>query len=204
MDLRAELSGPPEAVAPLLLGCVLSHDSPEGRVTVRLTEVEAYGGVGEDPGSHAHRRQTARNAVMFGPPGHAYAYYVYGMHWCLNVVVGPAGHASAVLLRGAEVVEGRDLARRRRPAARSDRELASGPARLAAALGVDGRADGVDLLDRGSPLRLLGPPGSVPAERIRRGPRVGLGRAGDRPWRFWVDGEPTVSRYRPAPARAGG
>ena len=127
------LEGPVEQVAPLLLGAVLRA----GPVAVRLTEVEAYAGAG-DPGSHAFRGRTPRNAVMFGPAGRAYAYFTYGMHWCLNVVTGPEGEASAVLLRAGEVVDGIDLARERRPGA-ADRDLARGPARLTKAIGVAGR-----------------------------------------------------------------
>jgi len=191
-------------VAPALLGAVVHHDTPDGGVAVRLTEVEAYAGQGQDEGSHAHRGPTRRSAVMFGPPGHAYVYFTYGMHWCVNVVVGPTGQASAVLLRAGAVVEGVELARQRRPAARTDRELARGPARLASALGVDGRLDGADLLDPSSPLRLLGPLGGAWPETVRRGPRVGLAAAADRPWRFWLADEPTVSPYRAAVARARG
>jgi len=191
-------------VAPALLGAVVRHDTPDGGVAVRLTEVEAYAGHGQDEGSHAHRGPTRRSAVMFGPPGHAYVYFTYGMHWCVNVVVGPTGQASAVLLRAGAVVEGVELARQRRPAARTDRDLARGPARLASALGVDGRLDGADLLDPSSPLRLLGPLGGARPETVRRGPRVGLAAAADRPWRFWLADEPTVSPYRAAAPRARG
>jgi DNA-3-methyladenine glycosylase len=195
--LREFLARPVLEVAPALLGWSLST----GEVTVRLTEVEAYDGQGEDPGSHAHRGRTRRNEVMFGPPGHTYVYFTYGMHWCVNVVAGPVGVATAVLLRAGEVVEGVALARARRPAARSDVELAQGPARLAAALGVDGSFLGVDLLDPSAPLRLL--PGDPVADdvEVRRGPRVGLSAAADRPWRFWLAGEPSVSRYRAAVRR---
>jgi DNA-3-methyladenine glycosylase len=190
--LRPLLAGPVLEVAPALLGwSVRSAD-----VVVRLTEVEAYDGQGLDPGSHAHRGRTPRNAVMFGPPGHAYVYFTYGMHWCLNVVTGPAEVATAVLLRAGEVVHGLPAARARRPSARSDTQLAQGPARLAAALGVDGSFNTLDLLDAHSPLRLLQGPTPGRATSVRRGPRVGLSRAGDLPWRFWLEGEPTVSRYR--------
>ena len=202
VDLRRVLAGPPEGVAPLLLGAVVEHHSPEGLVAVRLTEVEAYAGEGEDPGSHAHRGETRRNAAMFGPPGRAYVYFTYGMHWCVNVVCGPAGRGGAVLLRAGEVVAGLQLARARRPAARTDVELAQGPARLAKALGVDGGLDGVDLLDPDRPLRLL--PAPRPPGEVLTGPRVGLSAAASRPWRFWLPGEATVSRYRPATRRTGG
>ncbi|MQA25231.1 MAG: DNA-3-methyladenine glycosylase [Micromonosporaceae bacterium] len=187
-DLRALLAGPVQDAARGLLNARISG----GGVTVRLTEVEAYAGVGEDPSSHAHRRQTARNAVMFGPPGFAYVYFTYGMHWCVNVVCGPAGRAAAVLLRAGEVVEGPEIARSRRPRS-SDRDLARGPARLATVLGADRNADGASLLDGAGPLRLAAGE-RAPADRIRIGPRVGVRT--DTAWRFWLDGEPTVSVFR--------
>ena len=180
-------------LAPLLLGAVLSHDTDEGRVAIRLSEVEAYRGVGEDPGSHAFRGMTRRNAVMFGEAAHLYAYFTYGMHTCLNIVAGHPGASSAVLLRGGTVVEGLDLARLRRAGA-SDRDLARGPARLAVALGVPLAASGADL---------LAPPFSleVPAVPLafENGPRTGVSGAGGGsavPWRFWLPGEPGVSPYR--------
>jgi len=193
------LTRPVLAAAPRLLGAVVRHDSGDGTVAVRLTEVEAYAGQ-DDPGSHAYRGPTSRTAVMFGPPGHLYVYFSYGMHWCANVVTGPDGHASAVLLRAGEVVEGHDLAGSRRPAARTDRDLARGPARLARALGLTGALDGADL--RSSAVRLDPRLRQVAAARVRTGPRVGVsGEGGDAtrfPWRFWLDGEPTVSVYRPS------
>jgi DNA-3-methyladenine glycosylase len=181
------LSGPVLEAAPRLLGAVLRH----GGVAVRLTEVEAYDGA-NDPGSHAYRGPTRRNEVMFGGPGHLYTYFTYGMHHCANVVCGPAGIASAVLLRAGEVVEGVEVARERRGAG-ADRDLARGPARLCSALGLDLTHNGLDL-SRGA--LTLGEP--VPADRVRTGPRVGLRHAPDRPWRFWLADEPTVSRYVPA------
>lgn len=187
-DLRATLAGPVLEVAPRLLGAVLRH----GDVAVRLTEVEAYDG-SNDPGSHAYRGRTARNATMFGPAGHLYCYFTYGMHVCCNVVCGPEGTASAVLVRAGEVVEGADLARRRRPGA-PDRDLARGPARLCRALGIGLTHDGADLADGGVLTLSLG----EPVADVSTGPRVGLRGAPDRPWRFWVTGERTVSTYRPA------
>jgi DNA-3-methyladenine glycosylase len=181
-------------VAPELLGCVLEHESPEGIVAVRLTEVEAYAGQA-DPASHAYRGRTARNAVMFGPAGHAYVYFTYGMHFCVNVVCMPPGTASAVLLRAGQVIVGEELARTRRPAAIADRDLARGPARLCQALGIDRRLDGADLCDEASPLRLLPSPASPMP--WHSGPRVGVREAADVPWRFWLDGEPSVSAFRP-------
>ena len=190
------LLGPVEQVAPTLLGAHLTA----GGVTVRLTEVEAYAGVGADPGSHAHRGRTPRTDVMFGPPGRAYVYFTYGLHWCLNVVTGPEGRASAVLLRAGEVVSGTELARARRPGVR-DRDLCRGPARLTRTLGVTGDHAGVDLLDPSGQLQLLlGLP--VETSLVRSGPRVGVGGLGaGTPWRFWLDGEPTVSAYRAAVRR---
>jgi DNA-3-methyladenine glycosylase len=165
-------------------------------VTLRLTEVEAYSGVGMDAASHAHRGRTARNAVMFGPAGYAYVYFTYGMHWCMNVVCGQSGTASAVLLRAGSIVDGVELARTRRLAARADFELARGPARLCAALGIDGSAYGTDLLDGASAVTLRPPAAPVDAAAVRCGPRVGVTGAHDLPWRFWLDGEPSVSVYR--------
>ena len=183
--VAAWAEGDPLEVAPRLLGAVLTH----GGVSVRLTEVEAYAGP-HDPGSHAFRGPTARNAAMFGPPGHLYVYFVYGMHHCANLVTGPVGDPGAVLLRAGEVVDGLEVARGRRPGAR-DRDLARGPARLCRTLGID-------LADNG--IR----PELAPGERVDQistGPRVGLRQAADRPWRFWVTGDPTVSVYRPAAPR---
>jgi DNA-3-methyladenine glycosylase len=192
VDLAELLAGPVVAAARGLLGCRLTA----GGVTVRLTEVEAYAGLGGDPASHAHRGRTRRNAVMFGPPGHLYVYFTYGLHWCANVVCGPDGEASAVLLRAGEVVAGAAVARARRPTARSDRELARGPARLCTALGIDRAADGVELLTGTGPVRLAPGPGPVERARIRSGPRVGVAGGHATPWRFWLAGEPTVSAYR--------
>ena len=189
-DLADLLSQPVLEVAPRLLGAIVRH----GEVAVRLTEVEAYDGE-NDPGSHAGRGPTPRSRVMYGPPGRLYVYFSYGMHHCANVVCGPEGRASAVLLRAGEVVEGLDLARERRRQAK-DRDLARGPARLCVALGID-LAHNTWPLDR-PPLTL------EPGERVpdvATGPRVGLRLAADRPWRFWVPGEPSVSPYRAAVAR---
>ena len=195
-------------VARELLGRTIAHDGPAGRVAIRLTEVEAYDGP-NDPGSHAYRSRTARNEVMFGPPGHTYIYFTYGMHYCANLVCGPGGHPSAVLLRAGEVVDGIEKARERRPTARVDRDLARGPARLASALGLGPEYNGADVCGDG-PLTVLPaatPTGNLRAgqgvspELIRTGPRVGLTAAPDWPWRFWLDGDPTVSVYRPAKPR---
>ena len=188
--LREVLAGPVLEVAPRLLGAILRH----GDVAVRLTEVEAYDGP-NDPGSHAFRGRTPRNAVMFGTPGHLYVYFTYGMHHCCNVVTGPVGTPSAVLLRAGEVVEGLDLARSRRPRS-SDRDLARGPARLCQALGIGLAENGADLTAGSLTLEL-----GEPVDAVSTGPRVGLRGAPERPWRYWVTGAPSVSAYRPAKPR---
>ena len=136
-----------QEVAPDLLGRTLVRRTPDGPMELRLTEVEAYAGQ-NDPGSHAYRGRTARNEVMFGPPGHVYVYFTYGMWHCMNLVCGPEGMASGVLLRGGEVTAGAELARERRLSARHDRELAKGPARLATGLDVDRSLNGADVCAR--------------------------------------------------------
>jgi DNA-3-methyladenine glycosylase len=200
---REDLRGGAVEVAPNLLGALLVGETDEGEVAVRLTEVEAYQG-GVDPGSHAFRGPTRRNAVMFGEAGHLYVYFTYGMHWCANVVCGPRGEAAAVLVRAGRVVRGMELCTLRRPGVRRVEDLARGPARLARCLGLGRDHDGTDLFSGGSPVR-LGAGGPVPPERVRTGPRVGVaGPGGDGtsfPWRFWVEGDPTVSPYRAAVAR---
>ncbi len=233
---RQFLDRPSTEVAPELLGCVLEHETAGGLVAVVLTEVEAYAGA-VDPASHAYRGRTARNAVMFGPAGHAYVYFTYGMHFCVNVVCMPAGTASAVLLRAGKVIAGEELARHRRAArargqagsprdlapgpgdgpsgqAGSPRDLARGPGRLCQALGIDRALDGADLCAPASPLRLRASLGRPPGGELEggadatarsgekeglicAGPRVGVREGADVPWRFWLDGEPTVSAYRP-------
>jgi DNA-3-methyladenine glycosylase len=221
---------PSVQVAPDLLGCVLEHETADGLVAVELTEVEAYAGA-SDPASHAYRGKTRRNAVMFGPPGHAYVYFTYGMYFCVNLVclgeAGPAGEkgASAVLLRAGAIVAGEELARARRTRGRApsgtspsgtspsgarpsgtsmvaSRDLARGPARLCLALGIDRALDGADACVPSSPLRVA--TGAEPAPRsvkIATGPRVGVSSAAEIPWRFWLEGDPTVSVYRAAVSR---
>ncbi|GAB2855819.1 DNA-3-methyladenine glycosylase [Nocardioides pacificus] len=176
-------------VAPALLGATLTHAG----VTVRLTEVEAYGGV-DDPGSHGDRGRTARNSVMFGPPGRLYVYFTYGMHHCANIVTDAEGVGSAVLLRAGEVVDGVDLARERRGTS-SDRDLARGPARLCQALALDLGHNGAAVAPGGVELDLR--PSDMGLD-VSSGPRVGLRLAAERPWRYWLAGDPFVSVYRPA------
>lgn len=189
----ALLAGPVEEVAPQLLGAVLRH----GPVAVRITEVEAYDG-SHDPASHAYRGRTERNAVMFGPPGRLYVYLSHGLHWAANVVCGPADRASGCLLRAGEVVEGLELARSRRGRA-TDRDLARGPGRLTQALGITGGHRGADLFGEGPVELELAP--AVPRS-VAAGPRVGVSVEADRPWRFWLAGDPYVSAYRRSPRAA--
>jgi DNA-3-methyladenine glycosylase len=207
---REFFARPSAEVAPDLLGCVLEHETADGLVAVELTEVEAYAGR-SDPASHAYRGKTQRNAVMFGPPGHAYVYFTYGMHFCVNMVcLGENGSASAVLLRAGAIIAGEDLARARRTRGRvsegpvsedrariASRDLARGPARLCQALGIDRSLDGADVCVASSPLRMRAGAGN-PARsgKIITGPRVGVSSAAEIPWRFWYEGDPTVSVYR--------
>ena len=176
--------------APELLGARLVS----GDVVLRVTEVEAYLGVGEDPGSHSFRGQTPRNSVMFGEPGHLYTYFTYGMHVCANVVCSPAGTSGGILLRAGEIVEGLDTAFARRPTARSSAELARGPARLTVALGIRLTDGGTDLAS--GPLRIELPSAT---SVFASSPRTGVSGAGggaEYPWRFFIPGDPTVSPYK--------
>ncbi|MGH1562950.1 DNA-3-methyladenine glycosylase [Mumia sp. DW29H23] len=182
-----------ETQARRLLGATLTR----GDVTVRITEVEAYGGTG-DPASHAFRGPTPRSAIMFGPPDVLYVYLSYGMHYCANVVVGSDGDASAVLVRAGEVVRGIEVARDRRGGV-PDERLARGPANLTQALGITIEQNGVPLTGPQVVLRRHEP---LPDDAVSAGPRVGVSRAADVPWRFWVSGDPTVSAYRRSPRAA--
>ena len=205
-DVLDLLEGDPVDVAPHLLGAVVAARDDDGAVAVRLTEVEAYRGE-TDPGSHAFRGRTPRNSAMFGAAGAIYVYFTYGMHHCVNIVCGPQGLSRAVLLRAGEVIRGADLARRRRPTAKTDRALARGPARLCRALGLGPADDGARLGGPDARVSLTLPAlESGPGTAVTRsGPRTGVaGTGGDGeayPWRFWIDGEPTVSPYRAARPR---
>lgn len=185
----------PLEVARDLLGAFVVR----GRVVVRITEVEAYDGA-SDPASHAFRGRTPRNAAMFGPPGHVYVYFTYGMHHCVNVVTGVEGEASAVLLRAGEVVRGAEDVRTRRPLG-PDRDLARGPARLAKALNLDLSLTGHDLT-AGSCEMFVAAGECVTDAVISRGPRVGITVGVDEPWRLWLAGDPTVSAFRAGTRRA--
>jgi DNA-3-methyladenine glycosylase len=193
---RRSLEGDAVDLAPWLLNKVLVRGGRSGRIV----EVEAYEGE-DDPASHAYRGRTARNSVMFGPPGHLYVYFTYGMHWCANVVCGPEGVASAVLIRALAPLEGVEAMRRARPAARRDLDLCSGPAKLCQALGVTGADDGADLVQPGwrgtgtggARVAVLDD-GTPPPRRPGNGTRVGISVATGRRWRWWVDGDPNLSR----------
>lgn len=189
MLTRAFYARDPRVVAPELLNKVLVHGERAGRIV----EVEAYCGA-EDPGSHAFRGMTKRNRTMFGPPGGLYVYFTYGMHWCANAVCG-AENGLAVLLRALAPLEGIDGMRAARPAARQDRDLCSGPAKLCQALGLDGSFDGADLLtsDRGVHIVDDGTP--PPADPVQ-GTRIGLSAGAEHPWRWYVPLDPNVSRPR--------
>ncbi len=191
-----DLAHPAEEVAPKLLGAMLTHETPEGTVSVNITETEAYSGTA-DPASHAYRGRTPRNAVMFGPAGHLYVYRSHGLHWCANIVTGADGIASAVLIRAGRVIEGEDLARTRRGAKIESPRLARGPGNFCQALGITAEHNGTDLLAGASVTLSEGEP--VPAALIRVGPRVGVSRAHDWQHRFCLAGDPTVSAYRLSP-----
>ena len=186
---RSDLEGGPVAVAPRLLNKVLVKGDRSGRIV----EVEAYHGA-NDAASHAYRGRTPRTAVMFGPPGFLYVYFTYGMHWCANVVCGPDGEAAAVLIRALAPLTGLEAMRGARPAARRDRELCNGPAKLCQALGINGADNGSDLFAAApGTIRLLDD-GRPPPRRPGRGTRIGIKEATEKRWRFWVPGDPCVSR----------
>ncbi|ALV49462.1 3-methyladenine DNA glycosylase [Streptomyces sp. 4F] len=190
------LAHPAEEVAPRLLGSVLTCKTPEGTVSIAITETEAYSGTA-DPASHAYRGQTPRNAVMFGPAGHLYIYRSHGLHWCANIVTGTDGIASAVLIRAGRVIEGEDLARKRRGERVESPRLARGPGNFCQALGITAEHNGADLLTGTSVVLSEGEP--VPAALIQVGPRVGVSKAHDWQHRFYLAGDPTVSAYRLSP-----
>ncbi|GAA1151261.1 DNA-3-methyladenine glycosylase [Nesterenkonia lutea] len=213
--LNALFDGHATELAPALLGCELTVSTAEGSVRVRLTEVEAYGDQGEDPGAHSYNGRTARNSSLFGPPRHTYVYLNYGIHRCLNFACDADGTAGGVLLRAAEVLEGRDLAVERRGGRDTGAKLLSGPGRLGQGLGItlpmdatalniiDDSGSGLDVeaLDP-SPARFtLSPPAAaLPSEQVSRGPRVGVsGTGGSRRylWRYWIEADASVSAYRP-------
>lgn len=190
-DVRPLLTGRASMVAPRLLGLVVTVGERSGRIV----EVEAYEGA-DDPASHAYRGPTPRTEVMFGPAGHLYVYLSYGVHWCANIVCHPEGFAGAVLLRAIEPLRGLGGMWADRPAAKHERDLGSGPGKLCAALGITAEHNGADLLAEDSPVRLLRPDRHRSEDRsdISVGPRVGISKAVDRPWRFGLADNPHLSR----------
>ncbi|KXP00696.1 DNA-3-methyladenine glycosylase [Tsukamurella pseudospumae] len=188
---RERLSGHPLDAARLVLGSVLTV----GDVRARIVEVEAYGspadGPWPDPAAHTYPGPTPRNHVMFGPAGHLYVYLSYGIHTCINVTAGPDGTGSGVLMRAAEILDGAEHVRARRGVRDRDERLAAGPGRLGQALGISLADKGIDLLDPGSTVRL-----DLAARRgpVAVGPRIGISKAVDLPWRLWLEGHPSVSR----------
>jgi len=186
----------PALVAPELLNKILLRD--DGRAA-RIVEVEAYAG-SEDPAAHSFRGMTARNATMFGEPGHLYVYFTYGMHWGSNTVCGDVGEGMGVLLRAAEPLHGIDAMRQLRPAARRDRDLASGPGKLSQAFGITGTLDGADLVAGNAGIAIVSD-GTPPPQEPVVGPRIGISRAVDFPWRWHVSGSSHVSARGSPPAR---
>ena len=182
----------PAEVAPELLNRILVRD--DGRAG-RIVEVEAYAG-SEDPAAHSHRGKTARNATMFGEPGHLYVYFSYGIHWGSNAVCGDAGQGAGVLLRAIEPLAGVEQMRALRPKARRDRDIGSGPGKLSQAMGINGEFDGADLVtaDRGI---AIASDGLAPPRRPAVGPRIGISKAVDFPWRWHVPGHEHVSVRSP-------
>lgn len=189
---RTALSEDAVTVAPRLLGSLLVHETEAGTVGVRIVEVEAYEG-DADPGSHAFRGKTARNAVMFAEAGLAYVYFTYGMHWCANTVCGDEGEGWGVLLRALEPLTGIDRMRVSRPRARKDTDLCSGPARLTQALSITGANDGADLVLGDQGFRVLADDSPAPTAVVAS-PRIGISRATEQPWRWYLAGNPHVSR----------
>ena len=190
---RSDLERGPLAVAPWLLNKLIVRGERAGRIV----EVEAYHGA-NDAASHAYRGLTPRTAIMFGPPGFLYVYFTYGMHWCANVVCGPDGEAAAVLLRALAPTAGLDEMRAARPAARRDVDLCNGPAKLCQAFGIARAENGTDLLASADAARRDGvrlvDDGTPPPRRPGRGTRIGIKEATDKRWRFWVPGDPHVSK----------
>jgi DNA-3-methyladenine glycosylase len=185
---RSFFLGDARQVAPLLLNKLMTRDGVVGRIV----EVEAYRGA-EDPASHAYRGPTRRNATMFGPPGHLYVYFSYGVHWCANAVCGPEGTGHAVLLRALAPVTGLEQMWSRRSGARRERDLCSGPGKLCQAFGLTREQDGADLVTGDGGVVLAADERSPPG-RPGVGPRVGISVAADYPLRWWVPGDPNVSR----------
>lgn len=187
-DPMAFLGGPVDEAAPRLLGCVLQRTVNGKRLRARIVETEAYDE--SDAASHSYKWKTARTSVMFGKPGHLYVYFTYGMHYCCNVVVGPEGYGAAVLIRAVQPLEGEKLMALGRPG-HSGKALTNGPAKLCQALAINKGLNGHDL--RQPPLRLVAQD-PLPASQIIRTVRVGISQAKDLKWRFYIGGNPYVSK----------
>jgi DNA-3-methyladenine glycosylase len=189
---RSFFDRPATTVARELLGANLVRVMDGRRIIARITEAEAYQGE-EDLGCHAHAGKTRRNATMYGPPGHAYVYFTYGMHWMLNAVTGAVDHPAAVLIRAIQPLGGLDLLVANRPNLANTRHWLDGPAKLTQALLVDGRLNGIDLCDPRSELHLA-PGGEVPPQEIHSSARIGLYTVPEPwksiPWRFYYAGSP--------------
>ncbi|HEX3568486.1 MAG TPA: DNA-3-methyladenine glycosylase [Candidatus Saccharimonadales bacterium] len=183
------LSGDVLEVAPRLLGCELVRELDGHRLRGKIVEVEAYDQ--SDPASHSFRGPSLRNQVMFGPPGFSYVYFTYGMHYCMNIVTGREGHASAVLIRAIEPLEGIEYMRENRHGISNDHQLTNGPAKLCQALGIDKQLNGHDL--RQQPLHLT-VNAAVPQTAVVQTTRIGISKAADQPWRFYLRGNPFVSK----------
>ena len=188
MNLAKLLNGPALEVAPRLLGCELVREIDGQTVVSRIVETEAYDQ--SDAASHSYKGQTPRTDVMFGPAGHLYVYFTYGMHYCCNIVTGPAGHGSAVLIRALEPLSGLDVLRQNRPG-RADSQLVNGPAKLCQALQINKNWNGHDLSQL--PLRLIIKPPLKQTDIIQT-TRVGISQAQDVPWRFYIKGNSFVSK----------
>jgi DNA-3-methyladenine glycosylase len=188
MSTPAFLAKPASEAAPLLLGCIMERMINGVRLRGRIVETEAYDQT--DVASHSYRGRTPRTDVMFGPPGHLYVYFTYGMHYCCNIVTGPDGHGAAVLIRAVEPLAGEEIMQELRQG-RSGPELTNGPAKFCQAFGIDRKLNGHDLARM--PLKLI-----VPAEpaagKIIRTTRIGISRGQDVPWRFYLAGNPYVSK----------
>lgn len=176
-------------VAPRILGAKLIHDSPQGRTAGRIVEVEAYNQ--DDPASHSFRPMSTRTAPMFGPAGGIYIYFIYGMHYCLNIVTGAEGRGEALLIRALEPLEGLELMQRRRGTTNL-KQLCSGPAKLVQAMGIPVSLSGGSFFD--GPLLLELSP-ALPPNTVAISPRIGISKAIDNPWRFYIKDSPFVSKH---------
>jgi DNA-3-methyladenine glycosylase len=187
-QLSSLLSGPAELMAPRLLGCELIRELDGKQIVVRIVETEAYDQ--SDAASHSYRGRTPRTDIMFGPAGHLYVYFTYGMHYCCNIVTGKSGQGSAVLIRAVEPLAGWEQVRINRPG-RPDPQLTNGPAKLCQALQIGKQENGHDLTQQPLQLKLRSP---MAESEIVQATRIGISQAQDVPWRFYIRGNAFVSR----------